>query len=91
MLNPSLENTYHFEGVSDDCTTVEQALAWRDSEQEYIKPIQLTQEIKKWIYESIREESKNVVKQAYGKFNIEEFIKNDIKNILKAVLDEETK
>ena len=42
MLNPSLENTYHFEGVSNNCNTVEQALAWRDSEEVYINPIKLT-------------------------------------------------
>ena len=42
MLNPSLENTYHFEGVVNECNTVVEALAWRDSEDAYIKPIELT-------------------------------------------------
>ena len=42
MKNPSLENTYHFEGVSDECNTIEKALAWRDSEVAYIKPSILT-------------------------------------------------
>jgi len=42
MKNPSLENTYHFEGVSDECNTIEKALAWRDSEVAYIKPSLLT-------------------------------------------------
>ena len=42
MLNPSLKDTYHFEGVANSCKTVEEALAWRDSEDVYIKPIELT-------------------------------------------------
>jgi hypothetical protein len=42
MKNPSLENTYHFEGVSDTCCTIKDALAWRDSEVVYIKPNILT-------------------------------------------------
>lgn len=42
MKNPSLDNTFHFEGVSNECDTVEKALAWRDSEVEYIKPISLS-------------------------------------------------
>jgi hypothetical protein len=29
MKNPSLENTYHLEGVSPQCRTVQQALNWR--------------------------------------------------------------
>lgn len=42
MKNPSLDNTYHFEGVNEDCITIQSALAWRDSETVYIKPLQLT-------------------------------------------------
>ena len=42
MLNPSLKDTYHFEGVANTCNTIEEALAWRDSEDVYIKPIELT-------------------------------------------------
>jgi len=41
MKNPSID-TYHFEGVVDSCDTIEKALAWRDSEEVYIKPIALT-------------------------------------------------
>ena len=42
MRNPSLKDTYHFEGVPNKCNTVVEALAWRDAEEEYIKPIKLT-------------------------------------------------
>jgi hypothetical protein len=42
MKNPSLKDTYHFEGVNNECNTIEEALAWRDSEDGYIKPIELT-------------------------------------------------
>jgi len=42
MKNPSLDNTFHFEGVANECDTVEKALAWRDSEVEYIKPESLS-------------------------------------------------
>ena len=41
MKNPSID-TYHFEGINDSCDTIEKALAWRDSEEVYIKPIALT-------------------------------------------------
>jgi hypothetical protein len=40
MKNPSID-TYHFEGVIYSCDTIEKALAWRDSEEIYIKPITL--------------------------------------------------
>jgi len=29
MVNPSLKDTYHLEGVSQECRTVEQAINWR--------------------------------------------------------------
>ena len=41
MKNPSIQ-TYHFEGVPPECDSVEKALAWRDGENEYIKPSILT-------------------------------------------------
>ena len=41
MKNPSID-AHHFEGVADNCDTIEKALAWRDSEDAYIKPCVLT-------------------------------------------------
>lgn len=38
MKNPSIPNTYHMERVEDDCTTVRQALAWRNGQEGYMKP-----------------------------------------------------
>tara|TARA_R100001086_G_scaffold244261_2_gene173825 strand:- start:9963 stop:10910 length:948 start_codon:yes stop_codon:yes gene_type:complete len=41
MVNPSTKEI-HFEGIPNDNNTVLEALAWRDGEKEYIKPIALT-------------------------------------------------
>ena len=41
MQNPSID-ARHIEGVHPDCTTVEQALAWRNQTTNYIKPEVLT-------------------------------------------------
>ena len=41
MLNPSI-GTWHFEGVPLECDSVLKALAWRDGEIEYVKPVVLT-------------------------------------------------
>jgi hypothetical protein len=41
MRNPST-GTIHAEGVSDECKTIESALAWRDGESSYQKPGILT-------------------------------------------------
>jgi hypothetical protein len=44
MANPSVENTWHIEAVPPDMTTCQQALAWRDDDQDgnYIIPEILT-------------------------------------------------
>lgn len=42
MKNPSLEDTYHYERVEDDCSTVKQALAWRNGLPDYLDPKVLT-------------------------------------------------
>jgi hypothetical protein len=44
MANPSVENTWHIEAVPPDMTTCQQALAWRDGDQDgtYIAPEILT-------------------------------------------------
>jgi hypothetical protein len=41
MKNPSI-GTYHLEGVPPKIKTCRQALAWRDGEENYIEPLQLT-------------------------------------------------
>lgn len=42
MVNPST-SAIHLEGVPNECATVSQALAWRDSDEgEYVKPVALT-------------------------------------------------
>jgi hypothetical protein len=38
MKNPSLEDTYHVEGVHPSCRTVRQALAWQDGLDEFMTP-----------------------------------------------------
>jgi len=41
MLNPSI-GTYHVEGVHPDCTTVKEALAWRNGHKTFVEPQALT-------------------------------------------------
>lgn len=41
MRNPSI-GVFHVEGVHPRCTTVQEALAWRDGEIDYVPPMQLT-------------------------------------------------
>ena len=41
MVNPSTKEI-HFEGIPNDNNTVLEALAWRDGEKEYVKPVALT-------------------------------------------------
>lgn len=38
MTNPSVAGAEHFERVEDNCETVKQALAWRNSQQDYLNP-----------------------------------------------------
>lgn len=42
MKNPSLEETWHFEGVHPNCKTVDEALAWRNGLDEFKEPEVLT-------------------------------------------------
>jgi|WetSurMetagenome_2_1015567.scaffolds.fasta_scaffold03341_10 hypothetical protein len=41
MKNPSVD-TWHFEGVPEECNTILKSLAWRDGESNYVTPSALT-------------------------------------------------